>query len=180
MHIVKKKSIPILEKAYFWNQFYIPLLTQEPIHFNWYAIYSFTNYTRQIYIYIFELCNKNCFLKQTYTRSQLEPFKEIVLDLKTLFKSSKKEEITLQEVACCNSLMCTQDYQICHCQMKTCKTNKSISRVVGKLYNSKCHSFLRVEINSIIIIINNQFLSNWIICTKIQIQWTSLTNIVWN
>jgi len=73
------------------------------------------------------------------------PCKEILLDLKTLLESSKEKEITLREAAGRSSLMGTQGYQRCHCEMK-CKTNKICTcRVVGKLCNSKCHSSMSCE-----------------------------------
>ncbi|CAI6354190.1 unnamed protein product [Macrosiphum euphorbiae] len=67
----------------------------------------------------YKLCTENGFLKHKYTRSQLVPCKEMLLDLKTLVESSKEKEITLREAAGCSSLMGTQGYQRCNCKMNS-------------------------------------------------------------
>lgn len=111
--------------------------------------YKLCEYT---YISIFQIFTKDeCFmfnigtehgpLKHKYTRSELVPYKEKLLNIP---KSIKEKELTLREAAGLSSISDTQGYQRCHCKTK-CKNNKCACRPSGKLCNSKCHGSLICE-----------------------------------
>ncbi|XP_025192667.1 uncharacterized protein LOC112592727 [Melanaphis sacchari] len=90
---------------------------------------------------LYKLCTEHGYLKHKYTRSELVPCKEKLLDLP---KSIEEKELTLREAAGLSSISGTQGYQRCHCKTK-CKNNKCACRSSGKLCNSKCHGSLICE-----------------------------------
>ena len=90
---------------------------------------------------LYTLCSEHGQLKHKYTRAEIHPCRERLLDLADVTAKAEGKLISLREAASNNSVSGSQGYKKCNCKAK-CVSKKCACRANGQLCNSKCHSSL--------------------------------------